>query len=153
MAAFKVQIVIDCADPSGLAEFWVEALACVVEPPPPGFDSWEEFAERIGIPAEDWDRRSAVVDPDRVRPRILFQKVPEAKEVKNRVHLDIDVAPGMARDSEERKGAARSRCEQLTARGATQLHELDDPSRWCPSLGCRFGLRLWWSSPSRLGRR
>lgn len=66
MAAFDVQIVIDCADPSGLAEFWAEALAYVVEPPPPGFHSWEEFAERIGIPLRDRDRLATVVDPDRV---------------------------------------------------------------------------------------
>jgi hypothetical protein len=131
MAAFEVQIVIDCADPSGLAEFWAEALSYVVQPPPPGFGSWEEFAERIGIPATDRDRLSAVVDPDGVRPRVLFQKVPETKEVKNRVHLDIDVAPGIARGREERKGAARARSEQLTARGATLLRELDDPAGWC----------------------
>ncbi|MGH3573700.1 MAG: VOC family protein [Pseudonocardiaceae bacterium] len=131
MAALEVQIVIDCTDPSGLAEFWAEALAYVVEPPPPGFDSWEEFAERIGIPPEDRDRLAAVVDPDRARPRVLFQKVPETKEVKNRVHLDIDVAPGIARGSEERKGAARVRSKQLTAWGATLLRELDEPTGWC----------------------
>ncbi|MGH3602536.1 MAG: VOC family protein [Pseudonocardiaceae bacterium] len=131
MAALEVQIVIDCTDPSGLAEFWAEALAYVVEPPPPGFDLWEEFAERIGIPPEDRDRLAAVVDPDRARPRVLFQKVPETKEVKNRVHLDIDVAPGIARGSEERKGAARVRSKQLTAWGATLLRELDEPTGWC----------------------
>ena len=97
MAAFDVQTVIGCTDPSGLAEFWAEALAYVVEPPPAGFDSWAEFAERIGIPPKDRDRLAAVVDPERVRPRVLFQKAPETKKVKNRVHLDIDVAPGMPR--------------------------------------------------------
>lgn len=50
-----------------------------MEPPPPGFGSWEEFAERIGIPPKDHDRLSAVVDPERAKPRILFQKVPETK--------------------------------------------------------------------------
>ena len=80
MAAFDVQIVIGCTDPSGLAEFWAEALAYVVEPPPAGFDSWAEFAERIGIPPKDRDRLAAVVDPERVRPRVLFQKAPETQE-------------------------------------------------------------------------
>ncbi|PZS34932.1 MAG: glyoxalase [Pseudonocardiales bacterium] len=131
MAAFEVQIVIDCADPAGLAEFWAEALGYIVEPPPPGFGSWDELAKRIGIPAKDRDRLSAVVDPDLVRPRVLFQKVPESKEVKNRVHLDIDVAPGIARGSEEHKGATRARSEHLTARGATLVRELDDPAGWC----------------------
>lgn len=72
-----------------------------------------------------------MVDPDRVRPRVLFQKVPETKEVKNRLHLAIDVAPAIARDSEERKSAARTRSRVLTARGATLLCELDEPSGWC----------------------
>ncbi len=70
-----------------------------------------------------------MVDPARVKPRILFQKVPETKAVKNRVHLDIDVAPGVALGGEERK-AAWARCEQLTARGATLLREFSEPIGW-----------------------
>jgi Glyoxalase-like domain len=131
MGALDIQVVIDCTDPHSLAQFWAEALGYVIQPPPPGFDSWEDFAEQIGIPPEDYDRLSAVVDPERTRPRVLFQKVSEAKTVKNRVHLDIDVAPGVAFGSAERKAAARARCEQLAARGATLLRELDEPAGWC----------------------
>ncbi len=131
MSALDIQVVIDCADPAGLAEFWADALGYVIQPPPPGFTSWEEFADRIGIPPEDRDRLSAVVDPEGQRPRLLFQKVPEPKAGKNRVHLDIDVAPGMPRRSDERKAAARSRSEQLTALGAVLLRELDEPAGWC----------------------
>ncbi|MGH3592333.1 MAG: VOC family protein, partial [Pseudonocardiaceae bacterium] len=36
-----------------------------------------------------------------------------------------------ARGSEERKGAARVRSEQLTAWGATLLRELVEPTGWC----------------------
>jgi Glyoxalase-like domain len=131
MGALDIQVVIDCSDPHGLAEFWAAALDYVMQPPPQGFDSWEQFAEKIGIPPEDYDRFAAVVDPDRVKSRILFQKVPETKTVKNRVHLDIDVAPGAALGSEERKAAAWARSKQLTAHGATLLRELNEPAGWC----------------------
>ncbi len=130
MGALDIQVVIDCSDPPRLAEFWAAALNYVLQPPPQGFDSWEEFAEKIGIPPEDHDRLAAVVDPKRGKPRILFQKVPETKTVKNRVHLDIDIAPGVAFGSEERKAAARARSEQLTARGAALLREVNEPAGW-----------------------
>ncbi|MGH3899168.1 MAG: VOC family protein, partial [Pseudonocardiaceae bacterium] len=82
MGTRDVQVVIDCSDPRGLAEFWAAALGYVMQPPPAGFESWEEFAARIGLPPEDHDRLAAVVDPEGVKPRILFQKVPETKVVK-----------------------------------------------------------------------
>lgn len=131
MGALDMQVVIDCANPPELAKFWAEALGYVEQPPPAGYDSWEQFAERIGIPPEEWDRLGAVVDPDGSKPRILFQKVPETKTVKNRVHLDIDVAPETAPGSDERKAAAWARSEQLTAWGARLVREVDEPAGWC----------------------
>lgn len=127
MGALDIQVVIDCTDPRRLEEFWAGALSYVVQPPPPGFDSWAEFADQAGLPP---DLLGAVVDPEGIKPRILFQKVPETKTVKNRVHLDIDVAPGVALGSEERKAAAWARSEQLTARGATLLREYSEPIGW-----------------------
>lgn len=127
----KIQVVVDCADPAKLAGFWAEVMGYIVEPPPPGFDSWEAFAERVGIPEEEWDRLSAVVDPEGAGPRILFQKVPEPKTVKNRVHVDVDAAPGTLRGSAERRAGARRRAAELTARGARLLREVDEPAGWC----------------------
>jgi hypothetical protein len=131
VTALDIQVVMDCASPADLARFWAEALGYVVEPPPPGFSSWEAFAEQIGLPPHDRDRLAAVIDPGRKKPRILFQKVPEPKSTKNRVHLDIDVAPGVPPGGEERKNAARAHAARLTARGATLLRELDEPAGWC----------------------
>lgn len=131
MSALDIQVVIDCANPPELAKFWAEALGYVEQPPPEGFESWEQFADRIGIPPEDRDRLGAVVDPDRAKPRILFQKVPESKTVKNRVHLDINVASDAAPGSDERKAAVWARSEQLTARGATLVRKVDEPAGWC----------------------
>jgi Glyoxalase-like domain len=131
VTALDIQVVIDCANPADLAAFWADLLGYVVQPPPPGFSSWEEFGDRIGVPPSDRDRLSAVVDPAGIKPRILFQKVPEPKSMKNRVHLDVDVAPGSPPGSEERKTAARAQAARLTTRGASLLRELDEPAGWC----------------------
>jgi hypothetical protein len=128
---FKIQVVVDCANPAKLAEFWAEALGYIVQPPPPGYSSWEQFAEQIGIPPEQYDTRAAVVDPEQAQPRLLFQKVPEPKAVKNRVHLDIDAAPDTPYGSEERKTRLRARAKELTALGASLLSEVDEPAGWC----------------------
>ena len=95
--ATQVQVVIDAADPAAVAEFWAAAAGYVVQPPPPGYDSWPAFLRELGVPEDQWDSRSAVVDPDGKGPRIFIQKVPEPKTVKNRVHLDVRVGPDRQR--------------------------------------------------------
>lgn len=90
--ANPVQITFDAADPPALAEFWALVLDYRPQPPPPGFDSWEAFADANGIPPEQFGHYGAVVDPDGRGPRLLFLKVPEGKVAKNRVHLDVSVA-------------------------------------------------------------
>jgi len=82
----KVQITFDARDPARLARFWAEALGYVRQPLPPGFDTWQQFAERIGLPPDNWDAYDALVDPDGAGSRLFFQRVPEDKIAKNRVH-------------------------------------------------------------------
>ena len=82
--ARTVQIVIDCADPAAVAEFWAQALGYVVQPPPDGFATWQDALAAWGVPKDRWDSASAVVDPDGVGPRVFLQKVPEAKVAKMR---------------------------------------------------------------------
>lgn len=125
--AFGVQVTFDAHDPAALAEFWALALGYVVQPPPPGFDDWDSFLASIGIPAGERDRASAVVDPSEAGPRLFFQRVPENKTVKNRVHLDVNVGAGTA----DRKAAAREHLATLEAAGATLLREVDQPGGWC----------------------
>ena len=48
----EVQVTFDCADPAGLAGFWAEALGYVLQPPPPGFDSWDAALDAWGVPAD-----------------------------------------------------------------------------------------------------
>ncbi|MEK8105870.1 VOC family protein [Micromonospora sp. M12] len=63
-----VQITFDCADPAALAAFWAEALGYQVQAPPGDFESWEQALEAMGVPPENRNDASAVVDP-RVRGR------------------------------------------------------------------------------------
>jgi len=66
-------IVIDCADPVALAAFWSEMFATqvdAIENDPPHY---VDLTSRGGVPV------------------LRFQRVPEPKTVKNRLHLDIEV--------------------------------------------------------------
>src|SRR3954463_7277507 len=83
------------AAPGALAEFWSAVLGYVVQPPPEPFHSWDAALEAWGVPPEHRNDRSAAVDPDGAGPRLFFQKVPEGKTVKNRLHLDVRAAPGL----------------------------------------------------------
>jgi hypothetical protein len=87
--SLAVQIAFDCHDADKLADFWAVALDYIHEPPPPGFESWPAFLEANDIPVPEPGSINAVVDPDGVGPRLLFQRVPEGKVAKNRIHLDI----------------------------------------------------------------
>jgi hypothetical protein len=127
--ATGVQVVIDCADPAKLAPFWAEALGYVVQPPPPGFESWQDWLREQGVPQERWNDASAVVDPDRSGPRIFLQRVPEPKSVKNRVHLDLNVTAGVP--SEEADERLEAEAKRLAALGATRVHRMNEWSgRW-----------------------
>ena len=84
-------IVFDCSDPDRVATFWAAALGYEKgEYPPrdaPGAPGWRAHRGGFG-------RRSIAEDPAGEGPRLFFQRVPEAKTVKNRVHLDINATPG-----------------------------------------------------------
>ena len=119
-----IQIVFDAAEPEKLAEFWGLALGYVVEPPPAGFESWEEFARSIGIPDSEFGAVSSRVDPAGEGPRLYFQRVPEGKAAKNRVHLDVRVAGREVR-GEERKRLVSEHVERLVQAGASLAWRTD----------------------------
>ncbi|HEY9288201.1 MAG TPA: VOC family protein, partial [Candidatus Dormibacteraeota bacterium] len=116
--ATRVQVVFDCADPARMAKFWAEALHYEEQDPPTGFDSWEGWLKAHGIPESEWNSANAVIDPNGAGPRIYFQRVPEGKVVKNRVHLDLNVGGGMSTPIEERKRRVDAEAERLIALGA-----------------------------------
>jgi catechol 2,3-dioxygenase-like lactoylglutathione lyase family enzyme len=117
--ATSIQVVFDCADPARLARFWSEALGYRLQDPPQGFESWEAWLADQGVPEADWNAASAVVDPDGVGPRIYFQRVPEPKSVKNRVHLDLNVGGGHAAGLDENRRLVDAEVDRLTGLGAS----------------------------------
>jgi Glyoxalase-like domain len=131
-AANPVQVVLDAADPGALAQFWATALGYVVQPPPEGFDSWPAFLGSIGVPESAWNSRSAVVDPRGVGPRLFFQQVPEAKTVKNRVHVDVNAvvaesgADAFEVTPEERLAAVGRWVDVVVAAGAEHVETVDE---------------------------
>jgi hypothetical protein len=124
--SLDIQVTFDVHDLDVMSRFWALALGYEEEPPPSGFSSWEEFAQRNNIPPELW--RAAVVDPERKRPRLFFQPVPEGKIAKNRVHLDIRASAGA--QPEDGREQARQHAQRLVEAGATVLHEIDEPIGW-----------------------
>jgi catechol 2,3-dioxygenase-like lactoylglutathione lyase family enzyme len=130
--ATDIQVVIDCADPDRLAHFWADALHYKLQDPPDGFPSWEEFLRARGIPESDFNKASAVVDPDGTGPRIYFQRVPEGKVVKNRVHLDLNVGGGRAAGLDENQRLVDAEVERLTGIGATVFRagSVEDGEYW-----------------------
>jgi hypothetical protein len=116
----EVQVTFDCADPGALGEFWAAALGYHRDPPPPGFDTWDAALEAWGVPPERRNDRNAVSDPTGRGPRLFFQKVPEPKTAKNRVHLDVRVTSrGTA--PEQRQAVLEAEAARLVALGATVL--------------------------------
>ena len=120
--AYDFQVTVDSADPHALADWWAETLGWVVEPSDEafikdmvakGFATEDQTTRHRGVLV--WREGAAIIHPDGARPdhsrRVLFQLVPEAKTLKNRVHLDVRVGA----DNVEAQQAA------LTARGATFL--------------------------------
>ena len=112
----QVQVTFDCAEPERVARFWCEILGYVVPPPPEGFESWAEFDR--SLPVERQGSGFACVDPTGAGPRLYFQRVPEGKVVKNRVHLDVRAGAGLV--GEERLAALEAECSRLEKLGAVR---------------------------------
>jgi Glyoxalase-like domain len=125
----QVQVTFDCAEPERLARFWCEVLGYVVPRPPEGFATWDDYDR--SLPSEDQDSWFACTDPSGVGPRLFFQRVPEGKVVKNRVHLDVRVGTGMV--GEERLATLQAECERLVALGAVSVRVLlaDEENESC----------------------
>jgi hypothetical protein len=126
--AFDVQVAIDCASPHELADWWAEALGWQVEAQDEAFirrmievghATDEQTVRHRG--ALVWKSATALNSPDPGRPRMLFQRVPESKTVKNRLHLDVRVGA-------DRREAEVARLVQL---GATELwRSSQGPYEW-----------------------
>ena len=91
MSASIRNITFDANDPKRLAAFWAAAL--------------------------EWELRDGFVIPPPDSPRLNFERVPEPKRAKNRVHLDV-------MNVDERV----THVERLERLGASKRGEVEDPS-------------------------
>ena len=125
----QFQVTFDCAEPERVARFWCEVLGYVVPPAPEGFATWDDFDR--ARPAEKQGSAFACVDPTGMGPRLYFQRVPEGKVVKNRVHLDVRAGTGLVGD--ERLATLQAECARLIALGAVHMYTLfaDDENESC----------------------
>ncbi|MFD4367174.1 VOC family protein [Rhodococcus sp. NPDC058521] len=126
--SMELQVTVDPEMPHELTKWWADALGWEVEP------SDEEFIRGLisaghaqvsdtttfeGVLV--WQQGAAIRDPDHPqRPRVVFQWVPESKQTKNRLHLDLQ-----AGDGREDLAAV------LESKGATIMHRRSQgPYRW-----------------------
>jgi predicted enzyme related to lactoylglutathione lyase len=102
MEAPAIGLVLDCADPETLAEFWAPAL---------GYVNLGSAGPYV-----------ALFPDGRPGPKLLLQRVDEAKAGKNRMHLDIEV-PDIETEAERlvRLGARRVSDGPMTEHGSTWL--------------------------------
>lgn len=91
-------MVLDCIDPEGLATFWMHAL---------GYERAGALEQYVMLRGDDGD------------PPLLLQGVPDSKQAKNRMHIDIHVPDIEAKATE------------LEAAGATRVWEKQlDKAHW-----------------------
>ncbi len=124
--AVSFQVTFDCADPAALSRFWSALLGYVEQPPPEGYASWEDWLHAMNIPEADWNSAGAAVDPDGVGPRMFFQRVPEGKVAKNRVHLDVNVGGGRGTPLDQRRASVDSEAERAVSLGARELYRQEE---------------------------
>jgi environmental stress-induced protein Ves len=123
--ATTVQVTVDCADPQSLARFWESALHYVPQPPPKGHQTWASWLAATGVPRSEWNDGASVSHPGGTGPTLYFQRVPEPKTVKNRLHLDLDIALGT--DSLAlRTSDIEAEVSRLTALGAVVIGRATD---------------------------
>jgi hypothetical protein len=98
MASKFTELIVDSHDPKRVAEFWCEVLDYRITDEDP-----------TGVEIAGWDTEASGAAAGPIPPTIVFIKVPEAKTIKNRLHIDVNP---MDRDQVEEV----ARLEELGAR-------------------------------------
>ncbi|MFF2199003.1 VOC family protein [Streptomyces sp. NPDC058145] len=126
------KLVIDAADPHTQADFWAAALHYEAEDNSALVERLLSFGALPGQATVEYHGRPAFRDLIAVRHpddpydpdtgtglgrRLLFQRVPERKTVKNRLHIDVHAGDGRRADEVAR----------LRALGARVLREVKEP--------------------------
>ena len=86
MGVLLSHLAVDCAAPANLARWWAEVLGWTLDPE----DVVDETSDEVWIgPSLDEDVGG-----------MIFLRVPEDKQVKNRIHLDLRPSDGSTQDEE-----------------------------------------------------
>ncbi|MEU2716076.1 VOC family protein [Streptomyces sp. NPDC007205] len=127
------KLVIDAADPHAQADFWAAALHYTAEDNSALVERLLSLGALPGEATVEYHGRPAFRDLIAVRHpddpydpetgtglgrRLLFQRVPEPKTVKNRLHIDLHAAAGLRAHEVAR----------LRALGAQVLREVKEPA-------------------------
>lgn len=128
-----LQIVVDAEDPHALAEFWAEALHYDVEDHTGVVTHLVESGRLDPDDTIEVDGRlafrdvTACSDPEGARPRLFFQRVPEPKTAKNRMHLDLQVGEDRAPAEVERLAGLGARLLWTTSDRGPTTTTMADP--------------------------
>lgn len=121
MSTAQWSLTVDCTDAVLVSTFWAQALGYVPAPVPEGWASWDAWFTEFEVPEDERGGVRALIEPDGGGPRITFLWVPEAKTVKNRLHLDVRVSGGRHIGPELRTSRILAEVERLVALGAGVL--------------------------------
>lgn len=107
MTAYIAHTTVDCADAYRLSEWWKQVLG---------------YVDLEDDPNEPGHEECLIRSPE-TGHRLLFIEVPDVKQVKNRLHLDLRPAPPATRESE---------LDRLQGLGATVVDDrrLEDGRGW-----------------------
>jgi Glyoxalase-like domain len=132
--ATPIQVVFDCADPPLVARFWADALCYQLEGPPEPTDEWQAWLVEHSVPEDRWNDASAIIDPGGNGPRIYFQRVPEPKAVKNRLHLDVNAGGPPGTPPSDRRARVDETVQRLVASGATLVAASTEHGEYCVTM-------------------
>jgi predicted enzyme related to lactoylglutathione lyase len=124
-------VTVDCADPRRLADFWAASLAWVV-------DDAEDDGAFIRPPEGGHGSNGEAVAAGPTG--LFFQKVPEPKTVKNRVHLDLRPPDSMAAEVERSKALGATVQQRVDVEGSFWTVMLDpEGNEFCILRGPQDG--------------
>ncbi len=119
MTSRFTELAIDCADPHGLAGFWCEVLDYEVRDQDDGIVT-------IGPPGVP----EGMLRPGPAPPALTFARVPEAKTVKNRLHIDLRTSD-VAEATEQALRLGATRADDVYSGGSWQVLRDPEGNEFC----------------------
>lgn len=124
--ARRWQLVFTTSQPGRTAAFWCQALGYIPQPPPDGFDTWDEYADEHGMALRQGIDIDAAIDPSGAGPRLLFVR----DDATVRGQLSIEILTGTTANGPIRAELERT-CAELHAAGAHMVSaDWNDDDPW-----------------------